>query len=422
MKIVTSMRGGLALLLLVLAACSGDTNPVGICANDADCTIPGTRCDLARMQCVCATDEACEPEDFCNTAGVCQKRTGCTVTADCGEGTFCDAASGICLQDPGAPGIGSPCGLSSQCPYGTVCREGTCQEGCFGNGDCLLGQICIDGFCNTAGPGETVCTDSGFCEYGSICGDDNRCREAIGPYCRGCSPRTSMNPNPCDAPRNFCLINSQELGGFTNFCGVDCSEGQACPNGYQCNNVIVLTRSTCNSTAECRCNGAITFASATCSVATPCRPTLPDGRPDPNAQSCVVESAAACNGGNAGGEADCVVPVGQTDGNCTCASDTDCGGGSCVAGLCCGGSVRPEEDLQCVGGEGRVTGFCTCATDDDCGRDSCNASSGSCNITGFPCTPGAGDCPPIACVNGGCLIGQNCAPEQGLSCSEVTGR
>jgi hypothetical protein len=233
-----------------------------------------------------------------------------------------------------------------------------------------------------------------------------------------------MNPNPCDDPRNFCLVNSQELGGFTNFCGVDCSLGQPCPSGYDCRNVIVLTRSTCQSTAECRCDpNQISFASATCSLPTPCVPRGPDGQPDPDARSCVVEGAASCNGGASGGDADCVVPRGETQGNCTCAADADCpNGGTCVAGLCCGGDVRPEEDLRCVGGEGRVTGFCTCATDDDCGRDSCDPSSGSCRITGVPCVPGQNDCPPIACVNGGCLIGQNCAPEQGLACSEVSGR
>lgn len=419
----TLAKHGWLAAILVLSACSGNTVPVGICTNDSECTIPGTRCDLSQMQCVCATDEACDSESFCNSAGVCQKRTGCAITADCGAGTFCDIASGLCLQDPGEPGLGSPCGLSSQCPYGTVCRDGTCQEGCFGNGDCPLGQICVDGFCFTGGPGERLCTDNNFCEYGDVCGTDNRCREdRRGPYCRGCSPRSSTNPNPCDDRRNFCLLNTQELGGFTNFCGVDCSTGQDCPSGYGCSNIVVLTRSTCSNTAECRCGGPVTFASATCSVAEPCRPTLPDGTPDPDAQSCVVAGAPACNGG-VEGQADCVVPVGQTSGNCTCASNSDCSeGGTCVAGLCCGGSVRPEEDLRCVGGEGRVTGFCTCATDDDCGGDSCDPVSGRCGITGVPCTPGQNDCPTISCINGGCLVGQNCAPQQGLSCSEVTGR
>ncbi|MEO1233522.1 MAG: hypothetical protein AAFZ18_31970 [Myxococcota bacterium] len=409
---------------LVLAGCDETGNTDNSCTADSECVIPGTRCG-PQGQCICAADEACASDQFCNSAGVCQTRTGCAITADCAEGTFCDIASGLCLDDPGQPGIGSPCGLSSQCAYGTVCRDGTCQDGCFTDGDCPLGQVCLEGFCFTGGPGQTICSDSEFCEYGAVCDSDNICRDdRRGPYCRGCSPRTSMNPNPCDDPRNFCLINSFELGGFTNFCGVDCSLGQPCPSGYGCNNVIVLTDAVCLNTAQCRCDAnEISFASAACSVSTPCQPTLPGGQPDPDATQCVFPGSAACNGGTAGGAASCVVPRGQTEGNCTCAADADCpNGGACVAGLCCGGAVRPEEDLRCVVGEGRVSGFCTCATDDDCGNDSCDPSSGSCRITGIPCTPGNGDCPPIACINGGCLIGQNCAPQQGLTCSEVTDR
>lgn len=413
-------RPGL-LLLVALAGCaltgcdSSSTDDLG-CASDGDCNVPGTRCDLSRLQCVCATDEACTDGYFCNVAGTCQRQTGCQTTDDCSAGTFCDLASGICLEDAG-PVLGAPCGLASHCPFGTVCMNGQCAEGCFSDGDCTLGQICYDGFCNSSPAGQTVCSDSTFCEYGDVCESDNFCAEDNrGPYCRSCSRRSDQNPNPCDGYRNFCLINSRELGGYTNYCGVDCSEGQACPSGYGCSDVIVLTRSTCGSTADCRCQaGNITYATATCGLASACAP-------GENAANCVVEGAAACNDGVAGGTADCVVSEGQTAGNCTCRTDADCpNAGACVEGLCCTGTVRDDPLLECVGGEGRVLGYCTCATDDDCGRDSCDATSGSCLITGHPCTPGANDCPPIACIEGGCRIGRNCAPEQGLACSELTG-
>lgn len=408
-----------------LWSCSSDTNSVGACSSDSDCELLGTRCDLTQSRCVCVTDDACSSGFFCNSVGICQEKRGCSINSECEDGTFCDIESGLCLTDPGEPSLDSPCGLSSHCPYGSVCQNGTCTEGCFNDGDCTLGQICLDGVCFTGPPGETICKTSDFCDYGDVCGSDNLCRpDRRGPYCRGCTQRTSMNPTPCDEPRNFCLINSQELGGFTSFCGVDCSLGQACPSGYTCNNVVVLTASlpSCGTTAECRCDrDQITFAATTCSVTEPCLPTLPDGRPDPDGTLCVVEGAPACNGG-VDGDANCIVGRGATEGNCSCVNDSQCpNGGACVAGRCCTGSVRPEEDLRCVGGEGRVTGRCTCVTDDDCGRDSCDPTSGSCRITGVPCTPNAGDCPAIACVNGGCLIGQNCAPQQGLSCSVVTG-
>lgn len=416
---VKTLRACAALLLLVTAgACSGEESGTLDCTSDEACTIPGTRCDLELERCVCVTDEACPDGNFCNAFGSCQRRTGCAVNADCSEGRFCDIESGICLDAPEQPSLGSPCGLASHCPYGAVCAEGKCAEGCFDDGDCTLAQICYEGYCTVGGPGETICSGPDYCEYGQscdnfLCEDDNR-----GPYCRTCSQRTSMNPNPCDGYRNFCLVNAQELGGVTNFCGVDCSQGQGCPSGYSCNDVIVLTRSQCGRTADCRCDPSnVDYGSFSCTLPQPCDPRLPGGEPDPNAQLCVVEGEPSC------GDAPCYVPRGQNQGRCGCAVDTDCANdGVCVEGFCCTGEVRDDEALECVGGEGRVTGYCTCATDDDCGRDSCEASSGTCLITGFPCTPGNNDCPALACVNGGCFIGQNCAPEQGLSCSVVGGR
>ncbi|MCK6551066.1 hypothetical protein L6R52_34845 [Myxococcota bacterium] len=403
-------------------ACKSEQTTTGTCTADDQCAVPGTRCDSVTKRCVCAIDEACDVGFFCNSAGVCQEIAGCATNLDCREGTYCDVASGQCLQGP-ATMLGSACGLASHCPYGTVCRDGACTDGCFDDGDCVLGQLCIDGFCAT---GSNLCASDAFCEYGARCDDATtpaQCKEdRRGPYCRGCTFRTSMNPEPCDHPRNFCLINSLETGGFSQFCGVDCSLGQTCPNGYECHGVVILTQDECRSTAECRCDPSqIRFAEATCTLPSACDPRLPNGQPDPDATGCTITGHAACNGGVEGGAAACVVAKGLTEGSCTCATNEDCAeGGTCVAGLCCGGSVR--EDRDCVGGENRVSGFCTCATDQDCPRDVCDGSRGACAITGLPCTPGQDDCGPIPCVDGGCVIGQNCAPVEGLSCSVVSGR
>ncbi len=414
-KLILSLLS--VLMLAALSAC-GSGKKAGACASDAECTLPGTRCDLEQQLCVCASDEACETGFFCNLAGVCQEKTGCSKSSECEEDSYCDIQTGECRLVDAEPKIGSICSLATHCPFGAVCTGGSCQEGCYDDGDCLLGEICFEGQCGT---GNGVCNNNGFCEYGELCTSNLCTTDRRGPYCRGCTQRTSMNPEPCDHPRNFCLINSAELGGFTNFCGIDCSLGQECPNGYGCNGVVILTESVCTFNAQCKCDpNQISFPKATCRIDSTCAPKLPNGQPDPNASNCVVQGAPECNGGQAGGSASCIVRVGSRDGNCTCASDSDCdNGAACVDGVCCGGNVR--EERQCSVGEGRVSGFCTCATDGDCPRDVCDPSRSACRITGHPCTPGNNDCPPIPCVDGGCLIGQNCAPLQGLSCSEVKG-
>lgn len=403
-------------VMAALSACS--SSETSRCESDADCLLAGTRCDLTLQQCVCSTDDACAAGQFCNRAGVCQERAACSSNADCPDGAFCDLVSGGCI-------VGEPltlenrCGLSTHCGLGSVCIDGQCAPGCFDTGDCPVGEICDQGQCLG---GFGICDVNGDCALGESCDRfEQQCvADRRGPYCRLCTRRDLANPEPCGDPLNFCLVNNREFGGLTNFCGVDCSLGQPCPNGYGCANVIILTDDQCTSTAQCQCNGSLSFARATCGLATRCDPRLPDGRPDPAQPPCVVENAPACNGGAPAGLARCFVPAGQTEGSCECATNADCADGAmCAAGLCCGGTVRA--DVECVGGEGAVTGFCTCSTDNDCPNNSCDSSRGVCALTGLPCVPGNGDCKPIPCVNNGCIIGQNCAPSQGRACSDVRG-
>lgn len=409
---------GVCLALSVGAGCTTTTQTGANCESDADCTAPGTRCNLERKECICTTNEACQEGSFCNGAGVCQLRAGCSTNDDCqASNTYCDILSGKCLEGQGLT-VGGTCGVASHCPYDSVCMGGTCQAGCFDDGDCQLGKVCADGQC-VAG----LCSNDGYCDYGERCFSGECKVDRRGPYCRSCSQRTTTNPEPCDDPLNFCLINNRELGGFTQFCGVDCSAGQACPGGYDCNRVVILTQRTCFNTAECRCNpNNVRFATSTCTVAQACQPE--QGR-----TACVVAGEPSCNKGQAGGSARCLVPMGQTVGNCECSDDADCESGACTKAnaddqelaLCCSaGPVR--KDRECRGGEGTVSGFCSCATDDDCPRDSCDTTRGACAITGRPCTVGGNECGAITCFEGGCIIGENCAPSQGLACSDVLPR
>lgn len=404
------------------AGCSKSGSADNACETDLDCTAPGTRCEATRRVCVCANDEACLEDEFCNGAGACQRRSGCTDNADCASqpNTYCDLSTGRCLSGP-ALQLSGACGLASHCPYGTICVAGgtgpSCEVGCFDDGDCVLGEVCVGGICAS---GEGLCSGDDFCGYKERC-TNNECRpDRRGPYCRGCSQRTAANPEPCDDPKNFCLINSAERGGFRQFCGVDCSLGQPCPNGYDCNGVVILTDQPCTTLAQCQCDPRrVRFATRTCTITESCVPRNGDGTPAPDADFCVLARHPDCNDAG-GGDAACLVPRGQTGGFCTCGVDADCADGArCIGGQCCGGEV--DESRTCAVGESRVSGFCTCATDDDCPRDSCDPSRGACAISGNPCTPGGGECGPIPCVNGGCLIGQNCAPIQGLACSDVGG-
>src|SRR5262249_7172243 len=153
-------------------------------------------------------------------------------------------------------------------------------------------------------------------------------------------------------------------GGHREFCGVDCFLGQACPEGYRCDGVVILTEQICGANADCRCDRAsIRFATATCTVSVTCDPRMPDGRPDPNTDYCFIKGEPECNGGTTTGTATCIVHRGLNVGACECRTNDDCpSGGTCVDGLCCMGGV-PHPTRNCQAGEADVSGFCSCETD-----------------------------------------------------------
>ncbi|MCC6333587.1 MAG: hypothetical protein IT380_06335, partial [Myxococcales bacterium] len=177
------------------------------------------------------------------------------------------------------------------------------------------------------------------------------------PYCDNCTFGGGVEV--CGTGPNYCLIDTRHPGN--SFCGADCSSGQSCPRGYSCQDVIVV------------------FTQWACTRSNP---------------ACPINSALPC------------------------ATDEECKrGGTCAKapgmpnGYCAG---------KCAVDEGDENGFCTCQVDSDCAQESCSA--GECSISRKPCVT-SDDCRSIRCVDfqggGGCLVGQNCAPANGLSCVEV---
>ncbi len=376
-------RFGLFAVALFCAAGCKNTKLAGSgCQQDSDCGEPAAafRCEAQTGVCYCRTNDACPPAQFCNTAGFCQDRQGCETNADCLDSSlFCDTSAGTCLS------LGR-CTTDLHCALGQVCdtKKTTCVDGCRKDGDCPGTSCrCGDASCACTGstPAElarcaigtcdpTFCSTPDFCRFGETCGvipDGGvpyaQCHDDYDPvrrpYCDNCTYGAGVNI--CGKGPNYCLIDTRHPGNY--FCGTDCSQGQSCPRGYACQDVIVVM-------SQWQCS----LANPSC----PTNPTLP------------------------------------------CATDAECKhGGHCAKapgmpnGYCAG---------ACAVDEGDTTGFCACQVDADCAQESC--SLGECSISRRPCTQ-ASDCQqhPIRCVDfaggGGCLIGQNCAPASGLSCLEV---
>jgi hypothetical protein len=366
----------LSLGLLVLASCSNRVKSRG-CREDRDCGSPVSayRCEPQTGECFCRTNQACPPAQFCNLSGFCQDRSGCTRNSECLDPTlFCDTLTNTCFAK-------GRCTSDLHCPQGNVCdfSKGTCVEGCRGTGDCPGSSCrCQEEPCRCTATTEAdlkkcpigvcdpdFCSDDSFCRFGERCGarpdsgiTRNQCFNDFDadrrPYCGRCLSGGGIDT--CGVGANFCIIDTRS---HSNYCGVDCSEGQTCPRGYGCRDIRVV------------------YSQSRCDASRPCQPNF-------------------------------ALP---------CQQDSDCKrGGQCIktggaAGFCAG---------RCRLREGSNFGFCSCQVDFDCALESC--TQGKCSISQKACIT-KDDCRPIHCVDfdgvGGCLIGQNCTPNNGLTCIEV---
>ena len=366
------MRAFALVILCALCGCKPTRLAGQGCREDKECGTPasGFRCEVQTGVCYCRTNDGCQPREFCNPAGFCQDRTGCEKNSDCLDSSlFCDTTTGSCLNK-------GRCTIDLQCALGQVCdlSRSTCVSGCRSSGDCPGSTCrCGDKAClctGTACPlGECdpyFCADDSLCQFGEKCGvpeDAGLTRASCysdfdpdrRPYCARCISGGGIDT--CGSGANYCITDTRTR---STYCGTDCSQGQTCPRGYGCRDIIVV------------------FSRWTCGPSKPCLPdpTLP------------------------------------------CTTDAQCKrGGTCVKAP---GEVTGACAAVCRVKEGATFGFCSCQVNSDCAQESCSA--GECTVSRKKCVTSA-DCWPISCVDfqnaGGCLIGQNCTPANGLTCLET---
>ncbi len=387
----------LPLALLVLLGCTDTGRFTGECQKNGECPV-GSACKISQSSgtgiCVCRSDEACDPGEVCNSQGICQKRAGCRSNADCEAAKFCDVGTGACIDR-------TACGSDVHCLPGTVCEGNRCVDGCHDTGDCPLYTICQGGTPTTLGSCLAgKCDDKSFCDFGSDC-VGNAC--SVDPDPNFCSLDCNGNQDCGDGGRNFCLVNSaydpqNPRSSYQTFCGVECDPQveTACPNGYNCGGVVLLTQDQCVNDSECGGEGRRCFLGegdlrGFCSCV--------------DDQDCAFENVPPTCLGSCGGLG--ITPC-TTDGECLTTCQFTCQN---PAGRAC------TNDSEC-----QPLPLCQqnrCITDgSSCGSGAdCLCLGGSCINTGRPCQTGSECNPP--CVNGGCLLGAACAPDEGLLCTDV---
>jgi Cys-rich repeat protein len=233
----------------------------------------------------CTGDKSCLQNQICTTKGC---ATICKADTDCAQGQTCQ--NGLCSAPTVTPGDPLQCTTKADCSAGEECVGNKCQAcggtngpcSCGTNADCSGGQVCAGG----------LCTDpSNACKYSSECGQGKVCADGE--------------------------------------CLVDCSQGQACPQGMSCSSKGVCEPSGNQCTSDAQCSG---------------------GTP-----KCVQgQCAAACDPNN---------PVGPS----ACPNGEYCDQGACVPDTRpspnCGGTGQ-----QCLANQQCVDGFCrySCTTDQEC--------------------------------------------------------
>lgn len=387
-----------ACVVVAFAGCPPGT--VEQCTADSQCDPKGQGfnvCNLESGQCRCTDDRGCGAGETCNALGNCQAESGCNANDDCPSQAFCDVTTSQCLAvDECGPAAGeSCCTLDSQCGFGSVCDSlgKKCVPGCRDEADCILGQACVRGLGQALGQcAAGVCSGDNLCQFGEVCNANGECvRDNRGDFCLGCAGGVASDD--CGQPGNFCLTDSVNGG---EFCGVDCRSGETCPFGYECNDVIII----------------------------------PPQAPFCSAEICVIEQGAQsgrCSNAGSSCTRDEDCPIGFPGGDCprgdvgncrlnqlqSCNTDAECGDGDeCVK-------------QECRFGEGDAFGYCSCTRNSDCPNDRCvdqnpaDGGRGHCELSGAICFEDAECAAIISCIDGGCYIGANCAPQDGRTCRDL---
>ncbi len=138
----------------------------------------------------------------------------CFDNGNCPEGQACLAE--VCMD--------VECLSSSECGLQQFCNTAhyTCDAGCEINADCMAGETCKEGVCESYG-----CRDTQLdCFIGEICNlSTGICEQAEGQHCESCSGISCEEGAAC-----FTF----EVGAVNGYCQVECSSDDECPRGYDC--------------------------------------------------------------------------------------------------------------------------------------------------------------------------------------------
>lgn len=203
-ELIAWRRGGVAVLLAVLASCSperevlvtvpssGAEGGAAIAAGGASASGAAAAGGAVRA---CTAHRDCDAGSVCssNTCQACAPSSGCAAACSNGFSSAVVARNGCAVCECVPP---SDCRSSQDCPTGEICYAGAqCQDGCA-TPDCCFGNRCAAPGCAAAAG--LNCSAVG-CAEGGLC--FSAC-PAVSCVCDGSSwrcadPSSAGSANPC---------------------------------------------------------------------------------------------------------------------------------------------------------------------------------------------------------------------------------
>ena len=391
---------------------NSDTNYCGACNNSCASKLFVNVC--AGAACICKNQGAvCNARSWCdggNNGGTC---TTCNTRSHCGDTCTACTGTNVCKSDgSGCTG----CNTDSDCdasntPGTTYCSGGTC-----------LPRVATGGACTVNGDPEMP---------------DNQCSQLSGA--RYCTDGVC-----CDTKPSACGVCKQcNLGGSAGVCS---NTPLGMESGNECvGNVATCVRDTCNGAGACTAANGTNCGAVGCDNSGNPSYTVAD---QCNAGTCGITPTQImacgdyiCSGGaclsQCGSDGDCKFGKPYCwegtggDNHCypkhpagdICTMNSDCQGGACIGGRCCGTSGRPP---SC--GAGSSTTACAAST---LTSYTCAAATGytTCTTSTFACMGNlvcadASTCAPQcncaaagACTSTECVTGNYCPADNSTSCN-----
>jgi Cys-rich repeat protein len=324
-----------------------------------------------------------------------ERAQACADDGDCGLGQAC--VDQLCRV--------VECRLNSDCPVAQECVENVCRDrtGCDSDGQCAAGQICADGQCQPGCRVDADCLDglvcvtelsaNGLCVACRLDADCPAGQRCLGYLCRAsCQSSADCEPGVCEPSSGTCVDCLQDnhcpAGQVcqSNLCRAGCRADADCPQGQLCDPATRLCVTVaCQDKDECEL-GELCLSGR-------CVPGCESSRDCPAGQECLPAEGPNGLCAECVGDADCPVGLRCIGHRCTdqCLSDADCPDGVChpQAQVC----VDCIEDGNCGAGEVCSDGVCRpgCRSDGDC--------------------PSGRICEAATCVDG-CRIDSDCAAGQ----------